>query len=124
MSCSAREFITRALLATKADVGEIAEVLVNEGVGTADGFNVNFAFLDVPRESREFHTIEVTPKMHEPRSEIFISDFKRGSNSIHTNKYVARRVMINRRPRRDGSGDDCAVQQLKKKNKKYNPRVK
>jgi len=87
--CSiAREFITRAVLATRADLGDILDVLTNEGVGTADGFNMNFAFLHVPNESRVFHTVEVTPKADSDRSEVYLADFGIGSNSIHTNKCV------------------------------------
>jgi len=84
----AREFITRALLAARADLSDILDVLTNEGVGTADGFNVNFAFLDVPKESRVFHTVEVTPKTDSDKSEVFLSDFGMGSNSLHTNRCV------------------------------------
>lgn len=91
LSCSAREFITRALLASKANMNDIIAVLTNDGTGTADGFNVNFAFLNEPRESRKFHTIEVTPSVDESRSELYISDFEQGHNSLHTNKYVVHR---------------------------------
>lgn len=87
LSFSAREFITRALLASKADLTEILRILTNEGVGTADGFNVNLSFLDIPRDARVFHTIEVTPYPHDARSEVFMADFKLGSNSLHTNRY-------------------------------------
>jgi len=85
---TAREFITRAVLATRADLGDILDVLTNEGVGTADGFNMNFAFLNVPKESRVFHTVEVTPKTDSDRSEVYLSDFGMGSNSLHTNRCV------------------------------------
>jgi len=88
MCLIAREFITRAVLATRADLGDILDVLTNEGVGTADGFNMNFAFLHVPTESRVFHTVEVTPKADSDRSEVYLADFGMGSNSIHTNKCV------------------------------------
>ncbi|KAL5243911.1 hypothetical protein ACI65C_011321 [Semiaphis heraclei] len=83
-----REFITRAVLATRADLGDILDVLTNEGVGTADGFNMNFAFLNVPKESRVFHTVEVTPKTDSDRSEVYLSDFGMGSNSLHTNRLL------------------------------------
>lgn len=67
---------------------EILNVLTNKGAGTADGFNVNLAFLDVPRELRVFHTIEVTPKVDEDRSEVYCVDFDVGNNSLHTNRSV------------------------------------
>lgn len=85
---SAREFITRALLSSKANLMEILDVLTNAGVGTADGFNVNFAFLDVPTESRVFYTAEVTPKADDNKSEVYLADFATGSNSLHTNRSV------------------------------------
>jgi hypothetical protein len=84
----AREFITRALLASKANLTEIVDVLTNKGIGTADGFNVNFAFLDVPVKSRVFYTAEVTPKAEDNRSEVYLADFGIGRNSLHTNRSV------------------------------------
>jgi len=84
----AREFITRALLSSRADLCEILAILTNEGVGTADGFNVNFGFLHVPKESRVFHTVEVTPKIDSDRSEVYLTDFGMGNNSLHTNRYT------------------------------------
>ncbi|XP_027849361.2 uncharacterized protein LOC114128947 [Aphis gossypii] len=83
-----REFITRALLSSRADLGEILDILTNEGVGTADGFNVNFGFLHVPKESRVFHTVEVTPKTDSDRSEVYLADFGIGNNSLHTNRLL------------------------------------
>ncbi|XP_025208980.1 uncharacterized protein LOC112604245 [Melanaphis sacchari] len=83
-----REFITRALLSSRADLGEILDILTNEGVGTADGFNVNFGFLHVPKESRVFHTVEVTPKVDCDKSEVYLADFGIGNNSIHTNRLL------------------------------------
>jgi len=83
-----REFITRALLSSRADIGEILEILTNEGVGTADGFNVNFGFLNVPKESRVFHTVEVTPKIDSDKSEVHLTDFGVGNNSLHTNRLL------------------------------------
>lgn len=88
MSVSAREFITRALLSSNADLDEILSILTNEGVGTADGFNVNLAFMNVARKSRVFHTIEVSPKVDEDKSEVYLNDFQIGSNSLHTNRSV------------------------------------
>lgn len=88
MCFTAREFITRALLATRADQGEILDVLTNEGVGTADGFNVNYGFLYEPNQLRVFHTVEVTPKIDSDRSEVYQKDFGMGSNSLHTNRLV------------------------------------
>lgn len=85
---SAREFITRALLASRANLAEILDILTNEGVGTADGFNVNLAFLNVPKESRVFHSVEVTPKIDDDKSEVYLVDFKAGSNSLHANRSV------------------------------------
>lgn len=87
---SAREFITRALLASKANLVEILDVLTNKGVGTADGFNVNFAFLNAPEKSRVFHTAEVTPKSDDAKSEVYLADFATGNNSLHTNRYVSK----------------------------------
>lgn len=84
----AREFITRALLAARSDLDEILDILTNEGAGTADGFNVNLAFLDVPRESRVFYTVEVTPIVNTTRSEVYVTDFQMGNNSLHTNRSV------------------------------------
>ncbi|XP_025422737.1 uncharacterized protein LOC112692322 isoform X1 [Sipha flava] len=83
-----REFITRALLASKANLTEIVDVLTNKGIGTADGFNVNFAFLDVPVKSRVFYTAEVTPKAEDNRSEVYLADFGIGRNSLHTNRLL------------------------------------
>lgn len=85
---AAREFITRALLSARADLGDILDVLANDGVGTADGFNVNLAFLDVPAESRVFQTIEVTPLADDTRSDLSVTDFPVGRNSLHTNRSV------------------------------------
>lgn len=62
--------------------------MTNEGVGTADGFNVNFGFLNVPKESRVFHTVEVTPKTDSDKSEVHLTDFGVGNNSLHTNRYT------------------------------------
>jgi len=84
----AREFITRALLSSNTDLQNIVEVLTNEGVGTADGFTVNLGNLNVPKESRVLHTVEVTPKMDRPRSAVYVSNFGMGSNSLHTNMCV------------------------------------
>uniref|UniRef100_A0A2S2NY22 Peptidase C45 hydrolase domain-containing protein n=1 Tax=Schizaphis graminum TaxID=13262 RepID=A0A2S2NY22_SCHGA len=83
-----REFITRALLSSRADMNEILEILTNEGVGTADGFNVNIGFLNVPNESRVFHTVEVTPKTDSDKSEVHLTDFGVGNNSLHTNRLL------------------------------------
>jgi len=84
----AREFITRALLASRANLAEILDILTNEGVGTADGFNVNLAFLNIPKKSRVFYTVEVTPNADEDKSEVYMIDFKMGNNSLHTNRSV------------------------------------
>lgn len=69
-------------------MNEIVDILTNEGAGTADGFNVNLAFLDVPRESRVFHTIEVTPDVESDRSAVYVVDVPMGNNSLHTNRSV------------------------------------
>ncbi|XP_050420912.1 uncharacterized protein LOC126833544 isoform X2 [Adelges cooleyi] len=83
-----REFITRALLSSRANLTEIMDILINDGVGTADGFNVNLAFLDVPRESRTFHTFEVIPYDKDSRSEVCHKEFKSGNNSLHANRLL------------------------------------
>ncbi|XP_050427094.1 uncharacterized protein LOC126837290 [Adelges cooleyi] len=83
-----REFITRALLSTRADMAEIIEILTNKGVGTADAFNVNLAFLNVPRDSRTFYTIEVMPYNGEPKSEVYPTEFPLGNNSVHANRLL------------------------------------
>lgn len=67
---------------------EILDVLTNRGAGTADAFNVNLGFLNVPRELRVFHTVEVTPKDGEDRSDVYCSDFEMGNNSFHVNRLV------------------------------------
>lgn len=91
MLCTAREFLTRALLSTEPDLTEIVKVLTNRGVGTADGFNVNVGFLDVPAGgSRVFHTIEVTPsETGEYKSDVLVTDVATGSNSMHANRYAS-----------------------------------
>lgn len=91
----AREFITRALLASKDDLSEIITILTNQGVGTADAFNVNLGFLNVSSESRVFHTVEVTPYPNDARSEVFMADFMMGSNSFHTNRYLNQLLRFN-----------------------------
>ncbi|XP_001942958.2 uncharacterized protein LOC100168878 [Acyrthosiphon pisum] len=80
-----REFITRALLSARSNMNDIVKVLTNEGAGTADGFSVNIGFLNEPKQSRVFHTVEVTPKMDSPRSAVYVSNFSVGTNSLHTN---------------------------------------
>lgn len=87
LPCSAREFITRALLASTASMHEISEILFNRGVGTADGFNVNMGFLNVPRNIRVFYAMEVTPNPYQLRSDVFFQNFILGENSFHTNRY-------------------------------------
>lgn len=103
---AAREFLTRALLSARADLSEVLDVLSNDGVGTADGFNVNMAFLDVPAESRVFQTIEVTPRADDTRSDLYVTDFPTGSNSLHTNRWVrpgsGLRETVCRSPRETG----------------------
>ncbi|XP_050527410.1 uncharacterized protein LOC126897677 [Daktulosphaira vitifoliae] len=83
-----REFITRALLSSRANMTEIIEILTNEGVGTADAFHVNLAFLNVPKESRIFHSIEVSPNSNKFQSEVFTADFSFGTNSFHANRFL------------------------------------
>lgn len=85
---SAREFITRALLASRANIVEILEILTNEGAGTADGFNVNLAFVNVPRESRVFYAIEVIPNPDKAQSGVYPVTIKTGNNALHTNRSV------------------------------------
>ncbi|CAH1709684.1 unnamed protein product [Aphis gossypii] len=67
---SARVFLTRALLASKANINEIQDILTNYGAGTADAFHVNAGFLDGSRCSRIFYSIEVTPSETEPKSKV------------------------------------------------------
>ncbi|XP_050527413.1 uncharacterized protein LOC126897679 [Daktulosphaira vitifoliae] len=83
-----REFITRALLSSKANMTEVIEILSNEGAGTADGFNVNLVFLNLSRESRVFHSIEVAPNYNNSQSKLSIVDFPIGSNSFHANRLL------------------------------------
>ena len=69
-------------------MNDIVKVLTNEGTGMADGFSVNIGFLNEPKQSRVFYTVEVTPKMDSPRSAVYVSNFSVGTNSLHTNRYV------------------------------------
>jgi len=83
---SARGFLTRALLASKANINEIQEILTNYGAGTADAFHVNAGFLGGSRSSRIFYSIEVTPLETEPMSEVIVVPIKTESTSFYTNK--------------------------------------
>lgn len=83
---SARVFLTRALLASKANINEIKDILTNYGAGTADAFHVNAGFLDGTRCSRIFYSIEVTPLENEPKSEVIIVPIFTESTSFYTNK--------------------------------------
>lgn len=54
--------MTRALLASNADLTEIENILKNEGVGTADAFNVNVGSLNQNNIGHQkLYSIEVTP---------------------------------------------------------------
>ncbi|XP_060836567.1 beta-alanyl-dopamine/carcinine hydrolase-like isoform X2 [Rhopalosiphum padi] len=81
-----RGFLTRALLASKANINEIQEILTNYGAGTADAFHVNAGFLGGSRSSRIFYSIEVTPLETEPMSEVIVVPIKTESTSFYTNK--------------------------------------
>lgn len=85
---SAREFITRALLSSKTELSDVVSILTNDGAGTADGFNVNFSFLDMPQEMRVFYTAEVIPCEDETKSIVSVNSFGSGQNSLHTNRSV------------------------------------
>ncbi|VVC42587.1 Peptidase C45 [Cinara cedri] len=82
-----REIITRALLGARADMKEIMSIVLNEGCGTADGFNVNVAFLNEPSEQFVTHTIEVVPDPGNS-SAIALNSFPVGQNSLHTNRML------------------------------------
>lgn len=69
-------------------MAQIIEILTNEGAGTADAFNVNVAFANVPKESRVFYTIEVTPNVSEFKSKVCPIEFTLGNNSLHANRLV------------------------------------
>lgn len=83
---SARVFLTRALLASKANINDLQNILTNYGAGTADAFHVNAGFLDGTRCSRIFYSIEVTPSETEPKSEVIVVPIHTESMSFYTNK--------------------------------------
>lgn len=85
-SVSARVFLTRALLASKADINEIEDILTNYGAGTADAFHVNAGFLFGTRCNRMFYSIEVTPLETEQKSKVIIVPISTESTSFYTNK--------------------------------------
>ncbi|KAF0747070.1 Uncharacterized protein FWK35_00031943, partial [Aphis craccivora] len=81
-----RVFLTRALLASKANINDLQDILTNYGAGTADAFHVNAGFLDGTRCSRIFYSIEVTPSETEPKSEVIVVPIYTESMSFYTNK--------------------------------------
>jgi len=86
MDVSARGFLTRALLASKANINEIKEILSNHGAGTADAFHVNAGFLEGSRCTREFYSIEVTPSETDQMSEVIVTSIDTESTAFYTNK--------------------------------------
>ncbi|XP_050420070.1 uncharacterized protein LOC126833014 [Adelges cooleyi] len=85
-----RVFITRALLSNRGDFDDIKRILECEGGGTADGFNVNLAFINpsVTGGVRVFFHIEVTPNPYEQKSNVSIHPFFPGENGLHINKLL------------------------------------
>ncbi|KAL4121316.1 hypothetical protein QTP88_013855 [Uroleucon formosanum] len=81
-----RVFLTRALLASKANINDIKEILTNHGAGTADAFHVNVGFLDGCRCSRVFYSIEVTPSETEKKSKVMVRLIDTESTSFYTNR--------------------------------------
>ncbi|XP_029342967.1 uncharacterized protein LOC100162707 isoform X1 [Acyrthosiphon pisum] len=81
-----RVFLTRALLASKANINEIQEILTNHGAGTADAFHVNAGFLDGSRCTRVFYSIEVIPSETNRKSEVIVRSIDIASTSFYTNK--------------------------------------
>jgi len=75
----ARVFLTRALLASKADLSEIQHILSNFNVGTADAFHVNAGLLSKNSEQSIFYSIEVTPSNMEQKSNVVTKTVKDSS---------------------------------------------
>jgi len=65
----ARVFLTRALLASKADTTEIEELLKNICVGTAEAFTVIFGFIN-QNKAKLLYKMEVDPLKYMPLSGI------------------------------------------------------
>ncbi|KAL5243912.1 hypothetical protein ACI65C_011322 [Semiaphis heraclei] len=78
-------FLTRALLASKANINEIQEILTNHGAGTADAFHLNVGFLDESRCNRVFYSIKVTPSETDQISEMNVTSVHTESTSFYTN---------------------------------------
>ncbi|XP_050546832.1 uncharacterized protein LOC126908630 isoform X1 [Daktulosphaira vitifoliae] len=111
-----REFITRALLSSRADMSQIVEILTNEGAGTADAFNVNVAFVNVPKESRVFYSIEVIPSVSEFKSQVYPVEFIPGNNSLHANRLLHLKYPESKdiRSYESSINRECRYQQLSK----------
>ncbi|XP_022165367.1 uncharacterized protein LOC111030262 [Myzus persicae] len=81
-----RVFLTRALLASKANINEIKDILTNHGAGTADAFHVNAGFLEGSRCNRVFYSIEVTPSETDQMSKVIVTSVDTESIAFYTNK--------------------------------------
>lgn len=86
-ACAARVFLTRALLASKADISEIEQILTNLGVGTADAFHVNVGFLQDNVIDQKFYSIEVTPSETEQKSNVVVQCVQPDSTEFHVNRW-------------------------------------
>jgi len=83
--------LTRALLASKADLTEITELLTNKCAGTAETFRVIIGFINESKINRVLYGIEVTPYINE-QSLIDVQTFDSTSEHVF---FTNRKVYIN-----------------------------
>lgn len=81
---AARTFLTRAMLA--AENKEHAEkILIDSGLGAANGFSVNMIWTDINGE-RRLYNVEIAPDLKADRSIINVQKFGESEPSIHCNR--------------------------------------
>ncbi|VVC86170.1 uncharacterized protein LOC126978819 isoform X2 [Leptidea sinapis] len=80
-----RTFITRALLTAK-NFDDAEKILLDEGLGVANGFSVNMIWSDI-NNVRKIYNVEVAPDLTSNRSLINVKHFE-NEPLIHTNKYL------------------------------------
>ncbi|KAG5680744.1 hypothetical protein PVAND_010233 [Polypedilum vanderplanki] len=84
-----RHFITRALLGAR-NYDEAIQILKDNGVGLADGFSINIAFLR--KNLTNFFNIEMGPAYENNESQTNIKEIVGDDNFIHCNHYLRMNV--------------------------------
>lgn len=80
-----RTFLTRAMLTAKSRE-HIEKILLDAGLGTANGFSVNMIWTDANGEKR-LYNFEVAPDLKNDESKINIRKFSEREALIHCNRY-------------------------------------